>query len=160
MTLRAGSMVHAICLIVLAGLFLDATHARSQDSTAGFYVIMKVKKNCPNPITTQDGTKTYCVPKEPVIDESDFESVSEIRFDSLLKQKYIMLKFTANGFKSFKFLVDRLPDSKLVLVIDNKVTGIFDNVGKNFVGRSIQIRGGINTPAIDWVYERLKKPKL
>jgi hypothetical protein len=166
MSYRAGSRIKMACLLVLAVLFLSPVCARpdpalracSQGPVSGFYFIMKSKKNCPNTLSTHDGTKKYCLPKEPVITESDFESVSEVKYDSLLHQQYILLILTPNGLKSLKFLIERLPESELALVIDDQVAGVFDYVNKN-VGRTIPIRGGANAPDVQWISDRLKKVK-
>jgi hypothetical protein len=153
---HTGSMIRVVCPFVFAVLLLNPLDMFSQDSVSGFYVILQVRKNCPNIVSTIDGSKSYCLPTEPVIAESDFESISEIEYDSLLQLKYITLKLTLNGFKSLKFLAERLPDSKLVLVIEDRVAGIFDSVDKR-MGRYIPIRAGINSPGIEWIHERLKK---
>jgi len=150
-------MIKIALLIVLAGLILNSLHTAAQGSITGFYIMIKNKKNCPNSLYSHDGTKTYCLPKGPVITEADFESVSEVQYDSLLQLKFIKLKLTSNGFKSLKFLTQRLSDSKLALVIDNQVAGVFDNVDKN-ISRTIPIRGGINATEVQWIYDRLKKP--
>jgi len=153
-----GTTIRIACLVILAGLLLTPFCACSQGSLSGFYVLIKSNKNCPNRLSSHDGTKTYCLPKEPVITESDFESVSEVRYDSLLRLKYILLNLTSNGLKSLKFLTQRLPDSKLALVIDDEVAGVFDNVDKN-IARSIPISGGVNAPEVQWIHDRLKKVK-
>jgi len=151
-----GAIVKITFGVCLAVLFLTFVPAWAQQSPSGFYVIINSKKNCPNKVSSHIGSKMYCVPKEPVITEADFESVSNVKYDSFL-QKYILLKLTVSGFKSLKFITQRLPDSKLALVIDNEVAGVFDNVDKN-VSRTIPISGGgINAPEVQWIYDRLKK---
>ena len=153
---RNGAIVRIACGVCLAVLPLTFIPARAQQSPSGFYVIINSKKNCPNKVSSHVGSKMYCVPKEPVITEADFESVSNVKYDSFL-QKYILLKLTVSGFKSLKFITQRLPESKLALVIDNQVAGVFDNVDKN-VSRTIPISGGgIHAPEVQWIYDRLKK---
>jgi hypothetical protein len=152
------STFRVFCLVAFAIIMMLPSRANSQPSVSGFYVILTIRKNCPHNLSTRDGTKTYCLTKEPVIAESDFESVGDVQFDSLLKEKFILLKLTDNGYNSFKFMANRLPDSRLVLVIDDQVAGVFDHVDKH-IGRTIPIRGGINAAGIDWVHDRLKKAK-
>jgi hypothetical protein len=150
-----GATMKVACGVGLALLFLNPGKAEAQQFPSGFYVIINSRKNCPNWLSSHVGPKTFCLPKEPVITEADFESVSEVRYDSFL-QKYILLKLTASGFKSLKFLTQRLPDSKLALVIDDQVAGVFDNVDKN-ISQTIPIKGGINAPEVLWIHDRLKK---
>jgi hypothetical protein len=154
---HSGSMVKIACGLVLAVLFLKPLHTFAQGSISGFYVLIKNKKNCPNRLSSHLGPKMYCLPKEPVITEADFESVGEIKYDKFF-QKYFVLRLTANGFKSLKFLTQRLSGSELALVIDNQVAGVFDNMDKN-VQQSIPITGGVNAPEVQWIYDRLKKEK-
>ena len=170
MSYRTGSMIKMACLLVLAVLFLShglagrlsprppQGHSGGGPPVSGFYIVIKNKKNCPNRLGTHDGAKKYCLAKEPVIAESDFESVSEVRYDSLHRQQYILLSLTPNGLKSLKFLIQRLPESELALVIEDQVAGIFDYMDKN-VGRTIPIRGGANAPDVQWISDRLKKVK-
>lgn len=158
MSYCTGSMIKMACLAVHAILVFNPCCGYSQGSVSGFYFTIKSKKNCPNLLSSHDGAKPYCLPKEPVITESDFESVSEVKYDDLRHQQYILLNLTPNGFKSLKFLIQRLPESELALVIDDQVAGVFDYVNKN-VGRIIQIRGGANAPDVQWISDRLKKVK-
>ena len=158
MTHPARTIIGLSWMVVMVGILLNPVESRGQNSISGFYVLLAVKKNCPNQLSTRDGTKTYCLTTEPVIPESDFELIGDVQFDSLLLQKYFVLRLTNNGFSSFKFMVNRLPDAKLVLVIDELVAGVFDHVDKN-IGRSIPIRGNSNTAGIDWIHDRLKGGK-
>jgi len=153
---RPGSRIKMACLVVFVIVFFNPLCAYSQGPASGFYIIIKNKKNCPNRLSSHDGTKKYCLPKEPVITSSDFESISEVRYDSLLQLQYTQLTLTHAGLRSLRFLTQRLSDSQLALVIDDQVAGIFDNVDKN-VGRTIPIRGGVNAPEVQWIYDRLKK---
>jgi hypothetical protein len=160
MSCRTGSGTKIACLLVLAVLFLSQAVGRAplQEPVSGFFFVIENKKNCPNRLGTHDGTKKFCLPKEPVITESDFESVSEVKYDSVRRQQYVLLNLTPNGLKSLKFLIQRLPESELALVIEDQVAGVFDYVDKN-VGRTITITGGASAPDVQWISDRLKKVK-
>ena len=129
----------------------------SQETT-GFYVIMKYKKGCPHKLFTKDLTKPYCLTKEPIITENEFEEVSDVEYDSLLESNSLTLKLTMDGYKTLKVLTEKLPDTKLALVIDHTVAGIFDNANK-VISRTLPIRGGIDGVEIEWIHSKLKKDK-
>src|SRR5258708_23040697 len=98
-----GAIVKITFGVCLAVLFLTFVPARAQQSPSGFYVIINSKKNCPNKVSSHIGSKMYCVPKEPVITEANFESFSTVKYNSFL-HTYIFLKLTASRFKSSKFI--------------------------------------------------------
>ncbi len=130
----------------------------AQSTTSGFYVIMRDKTGCVNLLFALTGPNSYCVPKDPVIPATEFESVTSIQNDLPKQLRYIDLRLTPAGFKILKALIAKLPDASLALVIDDRVAGTFESVGR-MVDQTIPISGGMEAPEIDWIYNRLKKKK-
>lgn len=128
----------------------------AQAVSTGFFVLIEDKTGCTNLIASLSSGEKYCLPNDPVITSVEFESVSDIKYDKASRMKYINLKLSHEGFKILKTLIGRLPDSKLALVIDNKVVGIFDRKGKG-LNRIMPIKG--DSPNLHWIHDKLQKPK-
>ena len=141
--------------ITISFLLLVSLFSYSQELTTGFYIINPTKKNCLHRIRTLDDRKAFCMLKDPIISTLEFERVSEMKYDSVRRLNYVVLKLTDEGFKTLRTLTEKLPEADLALVIDDKVVGVFDSPGK-IKNSSVPILGGVE---ILWVYERLKKIK-
>ncbi len=138
-------------------LFLLAAYCvHAQTSPSGFYVVIQDKTGCLNLVEGLTGINIYCLPKAPVIPETEFESVTKVMYDKVNKVKYVDLTLTADGFKILKTLTSGLPDASLALVLQDRVVGIFDRVGK-MLNRTIPISGAADAPQIDWIHDKLKK---
>jgi hypothetical protein len=129
---------------------------QSQSLPSGFYILLKNKKNCQGLLHSMDGVKSFCVPKEPVIAASDFEEISPVKYDSLRHIKTLTLKLTTEGFKSLKFLTQKLPDTRLALVVENKVAGVLDSQ-EALVSRTIPITAAWDRLDLEWIHDKLKK---
>lgn len=153
LTRQAGFAVTAWVLVLSMQVDLFA-----QEMETGFYIVMDSKKNCPNPVHGRNETLIYCLTKEPILTVSDFESVSDVKYDSLLELRYLLLRLTPGGYNTLKVLMEKLPDTRLALVIENTVAGTYNHPSK-ILSRSLPIRGGIDANEIDWIYSALKKLK-
>jgi hypothetical protein len=122
----------------------------------GFYFAIEDKRNCPSIIYSLDEKERFCITKEPIIRETEFESVSEIEYDLVRKSKIIKLQLTKKGFAMINKLNGQLPNKKLFLVVDNHLVGIFNETGQ-IVNRVLPIDGPIDSKQIDWLYDKLKK---
>ena len=130
-----------------------------QKALNGFYILMENQSKCDHPFPVLHEKTTMCSTEKPIISDKDFVSVSEIMYDSTLFLKVIELKLSTEGFNVLRTLATRLPDSKIALVLDGKVTGIYKG-SSGLISQSIPISGSINSNEVDWIYERLKKMKL
>lgn len=148
----------AVVLTIISFLFLFVCACPVQHAPTGFYVLIESKTNCTNLVHAFKGTDTYCLPDGPIIVNTEFESVSDIKIDKQKQVRYFNLKLSPEGFTILKTLSDRLPQSRLALVIDGLVAGIFESNGK-LVNRILPINGGINAPEIDWIHYNLKRTK-
>ncbi|HEY5826226.1 MAG TPA: hypothetical protein VIT44_17770 [Cyclobacteriaceae bacterium] len=140
--------------IIFSFLFLVIFHhAYSQDNT-GFYIQIDKKTNCPQEVRTFDNVGVFCVPNKPILDRTVFTSISEIQIDHNKKRKYIDLYLSAKGMELLKTVVTSLPNSTLILVVDNKVVGVLKN--KDVVGRFIRVDSDMVSQQIEWIHEKLK----
>ena len=122
----------------------------------GFYIVMNTVRRCPNRVKSLDGSRQFCLPKEPVISEREIESVGELQTHPTLGFYYILIRLNAEGFNALRMVMDKLPGAQVTLVVNGKVAGTFEGLDKS-IGRTITILGGQNNIEIDWIYQHLKK---
>ena len=128
----------------------------SQHAPTGFYMVIADKNNCPNLVHTLTGETMYCLPKDPIITESEFEAVGDIIIDKPHKEKRFDLRLSAAGFKTLATLADKLPDSRVALVISGHVSGIYESKGQ-VLKRTVVVRGDISSPDIEWMHDKVVK---
>lgn len=155
--MRMNKNILSLFVWLLLGLVALPGYSQTT-SSSGFFVIIKEKTGCANTLFALTGANSYCLPKEPVIPATEFESVTTIQNDLPKQMRYIDLRLTAAGFKILKSLIAKLPDASLALVIEDRVVGTFESVGR-MVDQTIPISGAMDAPEIDWIYNKLKKKK-
>ncbi|MBL7854776.1 MAG: hypothetical protein JNL17_10265 [Cyclobacteriaceae bacterium] len=126
----------------------------SAQNQAGFFFVLNSKKNCPQKVSSISGRQQYCIASEPIIRASEFESVSDLKKDER-QHTYLELTLSEVGVANLRTLSARLPDSQLVLVVDDKVVGEFENLGR-IVNRTIPISDKNNSGQMTWIRDRLK----
>jgi len=142
----------SFCLLVL--LRTSSTYAQSPKT--GFYVVITEKTGCVNTVYGLTGNTAYCVPKDPLIPASEFDSVSEVEYDSEKNLDVVNLRLKPDGFRTLKSLAINLPYATLALVIDGRVAGTYESLGK-VVTSNIPISGPKGSTEVDWIYAKLKK---
>jgi hypothetical protein len=162
-SLTTNRIVFKICLV--ACLFFAAVTSYSQSTPSGFYVIINDNTGCVNTVAGFTsfanegiGTKTYCVTKAPLIPVKEFASVSQVQYDKVNDVIFVDLNLTDEGFRILKSLTKSLPDAILGLVIDDRVVGTYNSLGK-MVTRTIPISGSKDGQEIYWIYNKLSKAK-
>ena len=153
-------MIKNLSVIVtfLSFHFLGTHQTYSQKASSGFYIVIETKIGCTNLVPGLSRATTYCLPKEPIITSAEFETISDLKFDVPKQTKFFNLRLSAEGFKILKALAGRLPDSRMALVLDNTVAGIFESKGM-IVNQTVPIRGAIDSQEIDWIHQKIKKAK-
>lgn len=140
--------------LILAWALLSISSAAWPQSARGFYFVLQTKKNCPQKVSSISGRQQYCIASEPIIRASEFESVSDLKKDER-QHTYLELTLSEVGVANLRTLSARLPDSQLVLVVDDKVVGEFENLGR-IVNRTIPISDKNNSGQMTWIRDRLK----
>lgn len=121
----------------------------------GFFFVLTSKKNCPQIVKSISGRTQYCTAAEPIIRATEFQSVSELKSDNR-NHLYLELMLTEEGVVNLRTLSAKLPDSKLVLIVDGKAVGEFESLGR-IVNRTIPISDKNNSGKMAWVRERLQQ---
>jgi hypothetical protein len=143
-----------IMIVVMA--LLKTAPSFSQHTRTGFYMVIEDNSNCPNLAHTLTGEKMFCLPKDPVITQSEIENVGDVVSDKAKGQKFFDLRLSVAGFKTLTTLASKLPDSKVALVIGGHVSGIYECNGK-INNRTLTVRGDFDSPDIEWMHEKVKK---
>jgi len=143
-------MSRAFFIFVFISVFFPCF---SQDNT-GFYIEIEKKTNCPQLVRTFDETLTFCVPKRPILDRTVFTSIGDIQVDAAKKRKYIDLHLNSKGMETLKTVVASLPNSNIILVVNDRVVGRLKN--KDIVGRFIRIDSDLVSQQIEWIHSHLK----
>lgn len=121
----------------------------------GFFLIIE-KGFCEHPAMSLDNTQKYCIPEEPIIKGSEFKPEGNLLSDVSTQSQFFNLRFTNSGFETLKVICEQMPEKKLVLVVNGKAVGTYDN--KNLKPRQvIQISGKADSKEISWIFENLKK---
>jgi len=139
---------------IFSFLFLIILHNAYGQGNTGFYIQIDKKTNCPQEVRTFDNIGVFCVPNKPILDKTVFTSISEIQVDHSKKRKYIDLHLSTKGMELLKTVVTSLPNSTLILVVDNKVVGVLKN--KDVVGRFIRVDSDLVSQQIEWIHDKLK----
>ena len=139
-------------------LFIIVTPAFCQISDVGFFLMIENKANCTHRVNALMGVTTYCLPDAPVIAKTDFEFVGDVKYNEKSNKEYINLRLSPVGFETLQTLAARLPNTKLALVIEDKVVGIFETLG-NIVDPTIPVIGAKDSPEMQWIYEKVKKTR-
>ncbi len=143
-------------IFIVCFLLLKTFPGFSQHAPTGFYMVIADKNNCPNMTHTLTGETIYCLPKDPIITESEFEAIGDIIIDKPHKEKRFDLRLSEAGFKTLSTLASKLPDAQVALVIGGHVSGIYESKGQ-FHKRTMVVRGDINSPDLDWIHDKVVK---
>lgn len=122
-----------------------------EKANTGFYIMISEKENCLQKFATMDKKQTYCVPRKPILDQSIFVSVTEVKI--LEKRKYIDLYLSVKGMEALKNLVKNLPNATIILVVEDNVIGVLKN--KDIVGRFIRIDSDILSRDLEWIHDHI-----
>lgn len=123
-----------------------------EKATTGFYIMIAEKANCPQQFATLDNRQTYCVPRKPILDQSIFVSVTDVKI--MDKRKYIDLYLSVQGMETLKSLVKNLPNATIILVVEDNVIGVLRN--KDIVGRFIRIDSDILSKDLEWIHDHIE----
>jgi hypothetical protein len=81
-----------------------------------------------------------------------------VQYDKVNDVIFVDLNLTDEGFRILKSLTKSLPDAILGLVIDDRVVGTYNSIGK-MVTRTIPISGSKDGQEINWIYNKLSRAK-
>ena len=147
-------------LLIMFGSFVlqGFATAFSQNIDTGFFLVIENPENCAHLVHAMTGPVSYCVPSNPVIPKAEFTFVGELKKVQGYELSSIDLRLTPEGFKTLETLTANLPNTKLALVLENHVVGIFDSKGV-IRGSILPVSGKVNSPEMEWLYNWVKKSR-
>ena len=151
---RYTLVINLVLLCCIIHTICDA-----QNMSQGFYIVLNQKK-CTNNVPSLNKKEHWCLSERVFIGVDEFEVLPGIHYDSVYLEKFIALKLTPTGFNKWKTIIISLPDTKLALVIANKVAGTFSNNYGEEPHIIVPLRGSFNSKEIDWIYEQLQKESV
>jgi hypothetical protein len=141
-------------------LFVSMESMQVNDSVGIFLRLnANAKIHCQKTVYSRDHKLTACIPKSPIITPSDFKSVTKIVNDEVNKISYFNLVLTPEGLDKLKLIATTLPETELVLVVNNQIAGTFTNLDQ-IKTRRIQIAGEANSADVVWIYDELTEVLL
>ena len=152
-------MIRKFLIIFGFFLLLGFPAAFSQNIDTGFFLVIENQENCTHLVHVVTGPITYCVPNNPVISKTEFTFVGDLKLVKGYELSSIDLRLTPEGFKTLETLTVNLPNTKLALVLEDHVVGIFDSKGV-IRGSILPVTGKVNSPEMEWLYNRVKKSRL
>src|SRR5258706_14260190 len=96
----------------------------------GFFLIVTTKENCSHLIKTVDNGQEYCITGDPIIGGGEFQVEGNLQDDLLHENQFFSLRLTTGGLETLRLICTNFPEKQLVLVVNGKSAGIYNN--KNF----------------------------
>jgi hypothetical protein len=123
----------------------------------GFYLTQESKKTpCGQQVKSFRKGVTYCILPRPILSASEFEFITEIRSDTITHLEYVDLWISASGLNAVKTAIEMLPDSRMVLVLDNIVAGTFTDDFIKTKTKYIRISGVGTSKEIERIHSLLQ----
>lgn len=121
-------------------------------SQTGFYLVAQ-DGDCSHKVTSLD-QKQYCITDKPIIEQTEFKAEGNLQREIPSQKQYFNLRFTKAGFEKLKVICERLPEKKLVFVVNGQAVGTFEHMQPKQV---IQIIDTPSSKEIGKILEALKK---
>jgi len=135
--------------LLLCLLFAAITCAQAQ---TGFFLVAE-DRDCSHKVTALD-QKQYCITDKPIIEQTEFKAEGNLLREVPSQKQYFNLRFTKAGFEKLKVICERLPERKLVFVVNGQAVGTFEHMQPKQV---IQIIDTPTSKEIGKVLDALKK---
>lgn len=145
-----------IFALTILSLLVFSQLAFSQEIKSGIYLAQdKGAPICLQKLKMMNSKTIFCLPYEPFIGADDFTGVSEIIFDSLYAQRYIIVTLSLKASENLNTIVAKRPDLKLALVVDGKLINLLDASARRKIHR-FNIYEALYSNELSWIHEVLK----
>jgi len=171
LVLLITSMINSKLWLLVVILCLFTTTSYAQKHTTGIFASIKLDKKYKakgygrkvynrthrerfqipeNPLIEVD------IPENPLIEVDEFLSVSKITHDLNQAQSYFDIAVSAEGMTRLRSSLNALPNTELILLIDNTVFGSITSKSEaDFRFNKITIASPLRDTNLDWAYQKL-----
>jgi hypothetical protein len=125
---------------------------------SGIFIVKKpTKKNpCEQELRMLVGGKRVCVLKKPIIGIDEFEYVTDILYDPVIKRNYINLGLSQSSINRLNQTVTSIPKAEFALVVTDDVIGTF-TIHEKLVERHLRMGTDLDLKNLEMVRDVLKK---
>jgi len=153
-------MKSIICLCVVL-VSLITFEAAAQENSTGIFAIIKLDKKHKTKdygrrVFNRSHREKFLIPEQPLIASVEFTSVSKITHDLPALLSYFDIIVSAEGMTRLRNTITALPDTELVLLIDNTVFGrISSKSEQDFRYNKITIASPLKDVDLEWAHGKL-----
>ncbi len=143
------------CLLASAGI--------AQEKTTGIFATIKLnKKNQPTDygrrVYNRSHREKFQIPTQPLIASIEFTGVSKITHDLSALISYFDIIVSVDGMTRLRNTITALPDTELVLLIDDTVFGqITSKSEQDFRYNKITIASPLKDVDLEWAHGKLEE---
>jgi hypothetical protein len=147
--------------LVLFYLLTPACFA--QEQTNGIFATIKIDtkhraKDYGRRVFNRSHREKFLIPDQPLIASIEFTSVSKITHDLPALLSYFDIIVSTEGMTRLRNAITALPDTELVLVIDNTVFGrISSKSEQDFRYNKITIASPLKDADLEWAHGKLEE---
>ncbi len=147
-------------LIVIGSITCSFTYA--QEST-GIFAIIKLDKKYKTKgygrrVYTRNNRERFLIPDQALIGSAQFTAIRPMEHDLRTLISYFDIIVTAEGMMRLRNTITALPDTELILLIDNTVFGrISTRSEEDFKLNKITIASPIKDADLQWAHTQLEE---
>jgi hypothetical protein len=128
LVLLITSMINSKLWLLVVILCLFTTTSYAQKHTTGIFASIKLDKKYKakgygRKVYNRTHRERFQIPENPLIEVDEFLSVSKITHDLNQAQSYFDIAVSAEGMTRLRSSLNALPNTELILLIDNTVFG-------------------------------------
>jgi hypothetical protein len=150
-----------IYLVLFLCLIAPACYA--QENTTGIFAIIKMDKkhkakDYGRRVFNRSHREKFLIPDQPLIASLEFTRVSKITHDLPVLLSHFDIVVSTEGMTRLRNAIAALPDTELVLVIDNTVFGrISSKSEQDFRYNKITIASPLKDTDLEWAHGKLEE---
>ncbi|MBN8650113.1 MAG: hypothetical protein J0L67_01715 [Cytophagales bacterium] len=135
----------------------------AQEQTNGIFATIKIDnkhraKDYGRRVFNRSHREKFLIPDQPLIASIEFTSVSKITHDLPALLSYFDIIVSAEGMTRLRNAIAALPDTELVLLIDNTVFGrISSKSEQDFRYNKITIASPLKDVDLEWAHGKLEE---
>ncbi|MBN8578141.1 MAG: hypothetical protein KF775_18205 [Cyclobacteriaceae bacterium] len=150
-------------LVALALSVLLCAQGMAQSETTGIFATIKITKkhkakDYGRRVSNRNHREVFLIPEKSLIALAEFTSVSATTHDLRTLTSYFSISVSKDGMARLRNTIIALPDTELILVIDNQVFGrISAKSEEDFKSNKITIASPFKDADLEWAQTTLSE---